>query len=264
MVNSSLTPRRVVTAVGLVILVSMSGCSSLPSFGTRAARDASNSSSVQAGTAAGKQAAGTVANVYERRVIDFESSHTNRNSHAKRILYADALLHLDEARKAIQVLLDAEDVFHGSYLNSLYLGLAYEKVGELKQARYWVSRTIERNIDARGGTEWLHLAMIEARLALARDPEWLKSNSVLRNNTHRTAEEILTAIRIQLAVQGDFGLKQDSVVCDLYFEAGICATGLSARRDYFAQSLEIGALRRAEIEKHEKISARAHASVQVN
>jgi hypothetical protein len=165
---------------------------------------------------------------------------------------------------AIQELADTELVFPEAYINAVYLGLAYEKAGDLKSARFWVAKGIERNTDARGGSEWLHLAMIEARIALVRNPEWLSSHSVLENNTHRTAEEILSAIKIQLAVRGDFGLRPDAIDCDLYFEAGVCAPSMATRQDYFAHSLELGALRRAEIERHEKIRARAHVSAQVN
>jgi tetratricopeptide (TPR) repeat protein len=204
------------------------------------------------------------ADIYQRRVEDYESSRSNGNSHARRILYVDALLHLNEPRQAIQALIEAEVAFPESYLNAMYLGLAYEMAGDLKSARHWVSKTIERNTEARNSSEWLHLAMIEARLALAKDPEWLKSHTVLESNTHRTAEEILSAIRIQIAVRGDFGLKPDAVVSDLYFEAGICATSLSARQEYFANSLEISPLRLLEIQQQEKVRAKAQASAQLN
>jgi len=255
MVNSSLTPRRVATAAGLALMAGLCGCTLPATSASRAPRDAD----------AGVQlSAPHSADVYQRRIEEFESSHAQRNSHARRILYVDALLHENEPRKAIPVLLDTEVDFPESYLNALYLGLAYEMAGDLKSARHWVAKTIERNIDARGGTEWLHLAMIEARLAVARDPDWLQSHSVLKDNTHRTAEEILAAIRIQLAVRGDFGMRDDVVVSDLYFEAGICANSLAARQEYFAQSLEISPLRLGEIQEQEKVRARAQASVQVH
>lgn len=262
MVNSSLTPRRVVTAVGFLLVVGLSGCSSPGPSSTSASRDASGPASKPVASA--DRSAAPSGDVYQQRVDDFESNHANRNSHARRILYADALLHLNEPRKAVQVLIDTEVAFPDSYLTSMYLGVAYEMAGDLKSARHWVAKTIERNVEARSGTEWLHLAMLEARLAIAKDPEWLKSHSVLQNNTHRTAEEILSAIRIQLAVRGDFGMKADSVVSDLYFEAGVCATSLSARQEYFALSLEISPLRLSEIQQQEKIRAKAQASVQVN
>lgn len=261
MVNSSLTPRRVVTAVTLALLVSLSGCST-PGSSLRATKKGSHASETavlqEAGTAPAE------AGVYERRIADYEAHPEYRYSHARRITYVDALLHRGHARKAVQELVETELSFPDAYLNAVYLGLAYEIMGDLKSARHWVARSIERNVDARSGSEWLHLAMIDARLALAKDPEWLRKHSVLENNTHRTAEEILNAIRIQLAVRGDFGLQPDLVVCDLYFEAGICAPSLAARQDYFAHSLELSTLRRPEIERQEKIRARAHASVNIH
>lgn len=261
MVNSSLTPRRVVTAAGLALVVVLSGCSTpAPSF-SRASKD---SSSAHAATAGDGVALQTASDFYARRVAEFEANPAARSSHARRIAYVDALLHLGRPREAIQELIDTEISFPDAYVNALYLGLAYEMAGDLKSARRWVARSIERNVDARGGSQWLHLAMIDARLALAKDSAWLEKHSVIEANTHRTAEEILAAIRIQLAVRGDFGMKPDAVVSDLYFEAGICASSLASRQEYFAQSLEISTLRLTEIERHERVRAKAHASVSVH
>jgi hypothetical protein len=202
--------------------------------------------------------------VYESRVEEYEASKDSWDSHAKRIRYADALLHLGEAHKATKELIETELMFPDAYINAIYLGLACELAADLKTARYWIAQGIERNPDGRGGSQWLHLAMVEARLALVKDPDWLRKHSVLEKNTHRTAEEILSAIKIQLAVRGDFGLPPDAVVCDLYFEAGICAPDLASRREYFSDSLELGSLRRPDIERHEQIRALGRASVQAH
>ncbi|MBE2215036.1 MAG: hypothetical protein IAE82_14275 [Opitutaceae bacterium] len=265
MVQSSLTPRRLLVVAGLVAVAGLAGCTTVSSSSTSAAsRDAALPSNEQGAPAATANAGLESDNIYARRVQAIESIPGGALTHAQYVSYADALMHLGRPRKAIDVLISAEIAFPEAYMNAVYLGLAYEMIGDLKSARHWVARGIERNIEARGGTEWLHLAMIEARQALAKDPEWLRKHSVLRNNTHRTAEEILSAIKIQLAICGDLGLPPDAVVSDLYFEAGICANSLEARQDYFAQSLEISPLRLAEIQQQEKIRARAQASVQVN
>lgn len=263
MVNSSLTRRRVVIAAGFSAVLCLSGCSA-PSSSTRGRVESSQSPAVSTRSTDRVVAEPAEANVYVRRLAEYQANPVYRESHPRRILYADALLHLGDTRRAIQELIDTEIAFPESYLNAVYLGLAYESSGDLKSARYWVSRSIERNVDARGGSEWLHLAMLDARLALAKDSNWLRSHSVLANNTHRTAEEILSAIKIQLAIRGDFGLPTDAVVSDLYFEAGICAPNYALRQEYFAQSLEISALRRSEIEEHAKLRAKAHATVQAH
>lgn len=258
MYHTSHATRCLVLAAGFFAAVSFSGCSS-PARSVVSSRPHAPSTSL-----AEDPSAPAANDVYGRRVAEYEADPACSTSHPRRILYADALLHLGRTRKAIQVLADTEIAFPEAYVNAIYLGLAYEMAGDLKSARFWVARSIERNADARCGSEWLHLAMIEARLAVAKDPNWLQSHSVLADNTHRTAEEILSAIKIQLAVRGDFGLSTDAVVCDLYFEAGICAPNYAQRQEYFAQSLELGTLRRAEIEQHEKVRAKAHASAQLN
>lgn len=93
--------------------------------------------------------------------------------------YAAVLIRRGEAKKAVEILERVEREKPGEYIVAANLGTAYELSGDLAKARHWIGKGIERNPRAHEGTEWLHLRILEARSALAKDPSWLKSHSVL-------------------------------------------------------------------------------------
>jgi hypothetical protein len=93
--------------------------------------------------------------------------------------YAAALVHRGESRKAVDILESVEAGHPGEYIVAANLGTAYELSGDLIQAHRWIGEGMRRNPKSHEGTEWLHLRILEARQALAKDPVWLASHSVL-------------------------------------------------------------------------------------
>jgi tetratricopeptide (TPR) repeat protein len=93
--------------------------------------------------------------------------------------YAVALVHRGESRKAVGILESVEKEHPGEYIVAANLGTAYELCGDLEKAHHWIDEGIRRNPKSHDGSEWLHLKILEARQALAKDPEWIKSHGVL-------------------------------------------------------------------------------------
>ena len=96
----------------------------------------------------------------------------NRNNSAV------ALLHLGKVIEAIKILERIEKEKPGLYYTATNLGTAYELNGENIKALKWIKEGITRNADAHNGSEWLHVKILEAKLALENDPNWLANNSV--------------------------------------------------------------------------------------
>jgi len=101
---------------------------------------------------------------------------------------ADPLVHSDHAAilvrlgrldEAIALLEDLEKRSPGNYYVAANLGTALELKGDLEGALQWIQEGIRRNPEAHNGTEWLHVKILEARIALAKDPTWLETHSVL-------------------------------------------------------------------------------------
>lgn len=96
----------------------------------------------------------------------------------KRSDYAAVLIHRGESRRAVEILEAIEKSHPGEYRVAANLGTAYELSGDLDQARHWIREGMRRNVQSHHGTEWLHLRILDARQAQARNPNWLRSNSV--------------------------------------------------------------------------------------
>ncbi len=58
------------------------------------------------------------------------------------------------------------------------LAAACELSGDLPSAQQWVEKALTINPQAHEGTEWMHAAVIRARLALEKDASWLQSHTI--------------------------------------------------------------------------------------
>ena len=150
---------------------------------------------------------------------------------------AVALIHLGRVKEAVALLEELEDKRPGFYFTAANLGTAYELSGENEKALKWIKECIQRNKDSHYGTEWLHVKILEAKLGLERDPDWLKKNSVLgadfrseddpqqpkrvaRDHAGRQKSlgEIEDALVYQLHERLEFVKPPDPVVADLLFD----------------------------------------------
>jgi tetratricopeptide (TPR) repeat protein len=153
--------------------------------------------------------------------------------------YAAALLHLGEIKPALAVLVRIEQTSPGLYATATNLGTAYELAGKNEYALGWIRAGIRRNPQSHEGSEWVHAAILETKLALARNPDWLRTHSVLgldfgtgkiprmprvfpRDNTGKPTNALATreAIHIQMAERLQFVSPPEPIVGDLLFDYG--------------------------------------------
>jgi tetratricopeptide (TPR) repeat protein len=93
--------------------------------------------------------------------------------------YGGVLIYTGEYAKARDVLLEAERISPGHYAVASNLGTAYELLGENEKALEWIRAGMERNRKSHEGTEWVHVKILEAKIAMQNDPDWLSKSSVL-------------------------------------------------------------------------------------
>ena len=150
--------------------------------------------------------------------------------------YASALIRRGESGKAVEILESIEKARPGEYQIAANLGTAYELSGDLVKAHQWISEGIRRNPRSHEGTEWLHLRILEARQALARDPRWLQAHSVTGLDFGGDAEPrmpvqwpkesgsvdgVITALTYQLRERMAFVKAPDGVVGSLLADLGV-------------------------------------------
>ncbi len=92
---------------------------------------------------------------------------------------AVALLHTGETAEAISLLTQVETDHPGAYQTASNLGTAYELAGDNANALKWIQEGIRRNPDSHGGSEWVHVGILQAKISMGSDPEWLNTHSPL-------------------------------------------------------------------------------------
>jgi tetratricopeptide (TPR) repeat protein len=151
--------------------------------------------------------------------------------------YAAALIYSGELESALEILIAIEQATPGLYATATNLGTAYELLGKNEHALSWIRAGIRRNPRSHDGSEWIHVAILEAKLAMAKDPAWLQTHSILgleqgtgRLPTHPRkpargnrgevldAGETLAAIHRQLLERMQFVKPPDPIVGDLLFD----------------------------------------------
>lgn len=150
---------------------------------------------------------------------------------------SDELIRAGKIAAAISLLQDTDQKIPGDARIASGIGTAFELAGNNPEALNWIREGIKRNASEHAASEWLHARIVEARIALAKDPEWFAKNSVLGLDFGRDAVPVAPEIlpieqgRIkgadQLLGQIDYQLTErtrdrqppDPVLGDLYASA---------------------------------------------
>lgn len=131
----------------------------------------------------------------------------------------------------IRLLRELEKTYPGNAIVAANLGTALELAGADEEALQWIRESVRRDPREHQGSEWVHVRILEAKIALKRDPSWLRKNAVVgwregdrlpldERSRVRTPDEILHAIEYQLRERTQFVRAPDPIVGDLYRTMG--------------------------------------------
>jgi tetratricopeptide (TPR) repeat protein len=170
--------------------------------------------------------------------------------------------------EAIALFRETEKNFPGNARVAANLGTALELKGENEEALEWIREGANRDASEHQGSEWLHVRILTAKIALLEDPGWFNKNRVLtldfgsgdvpvapeilpvEKGKLKGAEVLLRQIDYQLMERTNFVKPPDAIVGDLYASSGdlAIASGLSPldggneRADrYYEKALAYGA-----------------------
>lgn len=133
--------------------------------------------------------------------------------------------------EAIELLRDLEKRQPGNAIVAANLGSALELVGADDEALQWLRESVRRDPREHEGSEWVHVKILEAKIALKSDPNWLRKNSVVgwregsrfpldERSRPRTPPDIIRHIHYQLQERTQFVSAPDGIVGDLYLTMG--------------------------------------------
>ncbi|MCW1887737.1 tetratricopeptide repeat protein [Luteolibacter flavescens] len=133
-------------------------------------------------------------------------------------------------QEALAIFQKIESEHPGHYNTAANLGTTYELLGENEEALKWIGEGVRRNPEAHGGTEWLHLAILEAKVKLKKDPAYLTHSHIidvpenLRGDSKIEVQgksyplfQVFNALEYQLHERLYFVRTPDPVVADLLF-----------------------------------------------
>ena len=155
---------------------------------------------------------------------------------------------------ALEIFQKIEKDYPGHYNTAANLGTTYELLGDLEQASKWIAEGIQRNPHSHNGTEWLHVAILDARIKLKDDPSYLTRTHIIPvpdGITWRSSMEVqgkrlpvqgvIRALEYQLHERLFFVRTPDPVVADLLFSLG----QLTARTNTLESAVEVLAMAKA-------------------
>lgn len=129
-------------------------------------------------------------NAYLKELVDWYRIPGNIKNYKDSSDYAVALIKYGEVNKA-RIILEALEKTHSTeYTIAANLGTCYELCGLNEAALRFIKKGMELNPESHEGTEWVHVAILEAKIAIAKDPDWLKTHTVLPK---RSQKPVLTS-----------------------------------------------------------------------
>jgi tetratricopeptide (TPR) repeat protein len=169
--------------------------------------------------------------------------------------YALGLMFQERSKEAIELLHALEKEKPDQYIIAANLGTSYELAGNNEEALRWITEGLRRNTNSHQGTEWIHVKILQAKIARQKEPDYFKHHSVLDLHPEKVgpvitidgrqfaATNVARAIAYQLEERMQFVKPPDAPVASLLFDyAAIeAATGfLENARNILQLAVEYG------------------------
>jgi tetratricopeptide (TPR) repeat protein len=140
--------------------------------------------------------------------------------------YGAALIYLGEYGKAMAIYKEIEDLSPNLYTTASNVGTIYELIGQPDSALFWIKKSMRLNPDSHGGSEWIHLKILEHKL----NGNQLKGKSILgldfgdspfpENPNNYDLKELRGHIWHQLRERTKFVKPKNETVGNIYFDLG--------------------------------------------
>lgn len=141
-------------------------------------------------------------------------------------LLSDYALNLVRAGKVKEALVIFEKLaakYPNEYALQANLGTTYELMGNNKAALEHIKKGLELFPDSHSGSEWIHVKILEAKIALESNPIYLKNHTVLSLTAKQEKSEITgLQLMIQLKERFPFCKGPDAIMADLFQDLGDC------------------------------------------
>ena len=135
--------------------------------------------------------------------------------------YSVCLLKLGKTKEALEILKHLYTHYPNDYKLAANLGTAYELNGQVDSALKYIKRDMQLNPNDHEGSEWVHVKVLETKLALQKDPSYLNNHTVLQldeKSKHDSAT--LKQLYIQICERFPFTPGPDAIMASLFTDLG--------------------------------------------
>jgi len=137
--------------------------------------------------------------------------------------YAVLLLKAGRTKEALDLLEQLSLKHLDEYQIAANLGTAYELSGNVEKALEYIKRGVELNPNAHDGSEWVHVKLLEAKLKLQSDPNYLTKNTVLNLSANQKKDlKVRQQLMIQIRERFPFCKGPDPIMASLLIDLGDC------------------------------------------
>ncbi len=107
--------------------------------------------------------------------------------------------------------------------------LAYEVNGNIEKALEYIKKGMKLNPDSHNGSEWVHVKILETKLKLRDDENYLSNNTVLNLSKYDHLEPLIRdQINIQVRERFPFSPKPNQIMASLLIDLGDCYSQTSS------------------------------------
>lgn len=154
--------------------------------------------------------------------------------------------YLGRYTEAVEILkrLQKENPYNYNYAANL--GTTYELLGKNELALQFIKKGIELNPDSHEGSEWVHVKILEAKLKMAGNPDWIFKNRVLGTGVNFDSKESASLndktwhVEYQLQERIPFTPFPDALLANVFDELGdLYATQQSVELAYIAYDFSL-------------------------
>ncbi|MCP4443114.1 MAG: hypothetical protein GY810_29760 [Aureispira sp.] len=169
--------------------------------------------------------------------------------------YATALIFVHEFEAAAAILSNLAQKHPKEYNIATNLGTAYELLGKDELALKWIKKGLLLNPNSHEGSEWIHVRILETKLALKKEPNYLESHSIIGLDAENELSKVelssyRVALEYQIRTRLGFTPVPNSIMANLFADlAALYATTWSTHYGILVYNIALKYLENSKLEE---------------
>jgi tetratricopeptide (TPR) repeat protein len=137
--------------------------------------------------------------------------------------YAVYLLKLEKYKEGLDILVALHHYYPTEYKIAANLGTAYELNGDVENALLFIQLGMQLNPEAHDGSEWVHVRVLQTKLLLKKNADYLKDHTVLSLTEAQEQDSLIRQqINIQVRERFPFSPGPDPIMASLLIDLADC------------------------------------------